>query len=247
MENVITNKEVNLKVSSEEVFDKIKEIIVEQLGVAENSVTEEASFIDDLGADSLDIVELIMALEEEFDIEIPDTDAEKIVHFRYENEYPVNTETAEDAYKSVLESAGASIIRDSVDTRVTNDVKNRTGKIIDKPSDVGGYPTLDGGIMSKDSDLDGIPNEYEDKNGLDKNSSSDAVKINPSTGYMYIEEYANALADGSYVRDTAYDEALPQPTIVPPAVETPDPNVSPSPETTFVSISRTPPLALSSF
>lgn len=65
--------------TSEEVFDKIKEIIVEQLGVAENSVTEEASFIDDLGADSLDIVELIMALEEEFDIEIPDTDAEKIV------------------------------------------------------------------------------------------------------------------------------------------------------------------------
>ena len=65
--------------SSEEVFDKIKEIIVEQLGVAENSVTEEASFIDDLGADSLDIVELIMALEEEFDIEIPDADAEKVV------------------------------------------------------------------------------------------------------------------------------------------------------------------------
>ena len=65
--------------SSEEVFDKIKEIIVEQLGVAENSVTEEASFIDDLGADSLDIVELIMALEEEFDIEIPDSDAEKVV------------------------------------------------------------------------------------------------------------------------------------------------------------------------
>lgn len=65
--------------SSEEVFDKVKEIIVEQLGVTENSVTMEASFIDDLGADSLDIVELIMALEEEFDIEIPDTDAEKVV------------------------------------------------------------------------------------------------------------------------------------------------------------------------
>ena len=65
--------------SSEEVFDKVKEIIVEQLGVAEDSVTEEASFIDDLGADSLDIVELIMALEEEFDIEIPDSDAEKVV------------------------------------------------------------------------------------------------------------------------------------------------------------------------
>ena len=65
--------------SSEEIFDKVKEIIVEQLGVADTSVTLEASFIDDLGADSLDIVELIMALEEEFDIEIPDADAEKVV------------------------------------------------------------------------------------------------------------------------------------------------------------------------
>lgn len=65
--------------NAEEVFDKVKEIIVEQLGVAENAVTLEASFIDDLGADSLDIVELIMALEEEFDMEIPDSDAEKIV------------------------------------------------------------------------------------------------------------------------------------------------------------------------
>lgn len=64
--------------STEEVFEKIKEIIIEQLGVAETSVTMEASFIDDLGADSLDIVELVMALEEEFDIEIPDADAEKV-------------------------------------------------------------------------------------------------------------------------------------------------------------------------
>lgn len=65
--------------SSEEVFEKVKNIIVEQLGVTETSVTEDASFIDDLGADSLDIVELIMALEEEFEIEIPDSDAEKVV------------------------------------------------------------------------------------------------------------------------------------------------------------------------
>ncbi|HJJ03242.1 MAG: acyl carrier protein [Clostridia bacterium] len=65
--------------SSEEVFDKVKEIIVEQLGVAETAITPDASFIDDLGADSLDIVELIMALEEEFDLEIPDADAEKVV------------------------------------------------------------------------------------------------------------------------------------------------------------------------
>lgn len=60
------------------MFEKVKSIIVEQLGVEEADVKMEASFIDDLGADSLDIVELIMALEEEFDLEIPDTEAEKI-------------------------------------------------------------------------------------------------------------------------------------------------------------------------
>ena len=65
--------------NTEEVFEKVKAIIVEQLGVAETSVEMEASFIDDLGADSLDIVELVMALEEEFDMEIPDSEAEKIV------------------------------------------------------------------------------------------------------------------------------------------------------------------------
>ena len=65
--------------SSEEVFEKVKGIIVDRLGVAETAVTLEASFIDYLGADSLDIVELVMAFEEEFDIEIPDADAEKVV------------------------------------------------------------------------------------------------------------------------------------------------------------------------
>ena len=57
---------------------KVKEIIVDQLGVDEKQVNPNASFIDDLGADSLDTVELVMAFEEEFDIEIPDDDAEKI-------------------------------------------------------------------------------------------------------------------------------------------------------------------------
>ena len=65
--------------TQEEILKKIKGIIVEQLGITENSITMESSFIDDLGADSLDIVELIMALEEEFDTEIPDADAEKVV------------------------------------------------------------------------------------------------------------------------------------------------------------------------
>jgi acyl carrier protein len=60
------------------VEEKVKEIIVDQLGVEDKQVTATASFIDDLGADSLDTVELVMALEEEFDIEIPDDEAEKI-------------------------------------------------------------------------------------------------------------------------------------------------------------------------
>lgn len=64
--------------TKEQIFEKVRDIIVDQLGVEQANVTLEASFIDDLGADSLDIVELIMALEEEFDLEIPDEEAEKI-------------------------------------------------------------------------------------------------------------------------------------------------------------------------
>jgi len=61
------------------VFDRVKAIVVEQLGVDADQVTPQSKFVEDLGADSLDVVELVMALEEEFDIEIPDEDAEKIV------------------------------------------------------------------------------------------------------------------------------------------------------------------------
>ena len=63
---------------SEPVADRVKKIIVDQLGVDEEEVTADASFVDDLGADSLDTVELVMALEEEFETEIPDEEAEKI-------------------------------------------------------------------------------------------------------------------------------------------------------------------------
>lgn len=66
------------EIEMSDVAQKVKDIIVEQLGVNADEVTEEASFIDDLGADSLDTVELVMALEEEFETEIPDEDAEKI-------------------------------------------------------------------------------------------------------------------------------------------------------------------------
>jgi len=69
------------------IEDRVKEIIVEQLGVDAEEVTPEASFIDDLGADSLDTVELVMALEEEFNIEIPDEEAEKILTVKDAVEY----------------------------------------------------------------------------------------------------------------------------------------------------------------
>ena len=69
------------------VEERVKKIVVEQLGVKEEDVSSEASFVDDLGADSLDTVELVMALEEEFKTEIPDEDAEKITTVRQAVDY----------------------------------------------------------------------------------------------------------------------------------------------------------------
>ena len=69
------------------IEERVKKIIVEQLGVKEEDVKPEASFVEDLGADSLDTVELVMALEEEFDIEIPDEEAEKITTFQSAIDY----------------------------------------------------------------------------------------------------------------------------------------------------------------
>lgn len=68
-------------------LEKFKEIIVDRLGVDPNEIADEASFIDDLGADSLDTVELVMAFEEEFDIEIPDEDAEQLTTVGKAREY----------------------------------------------------------------------------------------------------------------------------------------------------------------
>ena len=72
---------------TEEIFEKVKTVIVEQLGIDEANVRMESSFLDDLEADSLDIVEFIMALEEEFGLEIPDEDVEKIVTVKDVVEY----------------------------------------------------------------------------------------------------------------------------------------------------------------
>ena len=69
------------------IEERVKKIVVEQLGVKDDEVKEDASFVDDLGADSLDTVELVMALEEEFETEIPDDEAEKITTVRQAIDY----------------------------------------------------------------------------------------------------------------------------------------------------------------
>jgi acyl carrier protein len=74
------------------VEERVKQIVVEQLGVKEDEVTPDASFVDDLGADSLDTVELVMALEEEFNCEIPDEEAEKITTVQQAMDY-INSHT----------------------------------------------------------------------------------------------------------------------------------------------------------
>lgn len=76
-----------MSANATEIETRVKKIVVEQLGVKEEEITSQASFVDDLGADSLDTVELVMALEEEFGTEIPDEDAEKIVTVKNAVEY----------------------------------------------------------------------------------------------------------------------------------------------------------------
>ena len=78
------------------VHDRVKKIVVEQLGVTDDQVTPEASFVDDLGADSLDTVELVMALEEEFNTEIPDEEAEKITTVKQAIDF-IDTHGSEDS------------------------------------------------------------------------------------------------------------------------------------------------------
>ncbi len=80
------------------IEQRVKKIVVEQLGVKEDEVSNDASFVDDLGADSLDTVELVMALEEEFETEIPDEDAEKITTIQQAIDY-INAHMNESATK----------------------------------------------------------------------------------------------------------------------------------------------------
>ena len=119
-----------------------------------------------------------------------------------------NEQTAEEAFETVLTKAGCSLHRDVVDTRIVTEVRNgsytytgsngSTKGLIDSPSDVGGYPTLNPGTLLTDTDMDGMPDEWEDANGLDKNAGSDGKAYTLDKTYTNLEVYLNSLVAHLY-------------------------------------------------
>jgi len=103
----------------------------------------------------------------------------------------INATSAETAYTGVLLSAGSSRVRDTVDARMTNDVRSETGAMIDSQNQVGGFPTLNSLPAPVDSDQDGLPDTWENQNGLNPNDPNDAAQLAPS-GYSYLEVYNNS-------------------------------------------------------
>ncbi len=108
---------------------------------------------------------------------------------------PVRTTSADSAYSDVLAGAGARLPKlDAVDRRILNDVKNKTGKIIDRPEEVGGYPVLESGTPPQDTDMDGMPDQWEKANGTNPKNPADGARDRNGDGYTNIEDYLNASA-----------------------------------------------------
>jgi len=110
---------------------------------------------------------------------------------------PINTDTSQEAYNKVLENAGASLVRDDVDKRIVNDVKNGTGAIIDDEDEVGGWPEYKTYDVKTDSDKDGMPDNWEIQNKLNPNNPDDRNDDNNNDGYTNLEVYLNNLAGES--------------------------------------------------
>ncbi len=109
-----------------------------------------------------------------------------------------NEQTADDAYETVLTKAGCSLHRDAADTRIVNDVRNQTGKLINTPSEAGGYPILDPGTEVVDTDRDGMPDVWEDEHGLDKRNASDGKAYSLNKTYTNLEVYLQSLVAHLY-------------------------------------------------
>jgi pectate lyase len=109
------------------------------------------------------------------------------------NAGPITIETAQDAFKKVLNSGGASIARDAVDARVVNDVIKGTGKIIGNEAVVGGWPEYKTYGVKPDTDGDGMPDQWEMKKGMNPNDPDDRNSDKNKDGYTALEEYLNSL------------------------------------------------------
>lgn len=145
-------------------------------------------------------------------------------------EYPlVHTETPEKAYEHILDHAGSSLVRDAVDTRVINSVRNQTGVIIGDEDDVGGFPPLKRDTARADGDRDGMPDEWELANGLNPADPEDRNGDTNGNGYTNLEEYLNELAAPGF--PAGYPTTPPAwsgPPFTPPPVE-PEPEPEPEP------------------
>lgn len=109
-----------------------------------------------------------------------------------------NEQSAEDAYETVLTKAGCVLHRDAVDERIVNEVRNGSGKLVNTPSDAGGYPTLAAGAAPTDTDRDGMPDVWEDEHGLDKSASADGKLYTLDDNYTNLEVYLNSLVQDLY-------------------------------------------------
>ena len=106
---------------------------------------------------------------------------------------PIVTEAVLDAYNNVMDKVGASLVRDAVDERIVNEVKNGTGSIINFETERGGWPVYKTATAKKDSDLDGMPDEWEKQKGLNPNNPDDRNGDLNKDGFTNLEEYLNGL------------------------------------------------------
>ena len=129
-------------------------------------------------------------------------DARDLVRFKYGRSSgakapipadPVSTQTADEAFEMVLRFAGASLRRDRVDTRILAGVRSGSGGLIDRASDVGGWPVHESVLPPSDSDNDGIPDSWETARGLNPGDASDGIGDDDGDGYTNLEEYLNGL------------------------------------------------------